>query len=96
MKQQQALNVLAQHREEFAAMKIKSLSIFGSVAREESRLDSDLDILIEFDSPVGLFHFARVRRMLSDMLGVCVDLVTPAGLRKEFKDTVMREAIHAV
>ena len=54
---------------------VKSLWIFGSRARGDYRPDSDLDILVEFDQPIGL-EFVSLRDLLEEWLGVKVDLVS--------------------
>ena len=74
---------------------MRSLSIFGSVARDEAGPDSDIDLLVEFDRPVGLFAFVRTQQYLEQILGSRVDLVTPDALRREFRETVLREAVRA-
>lgn len=95
MRRQKALDILAAHRVELQKMGVASLALFGSVARDEATNFSDVDLLVSFDRPVGLFHFTRVRRYLSDLLDCSVDLVTPAALRVEMRDAVMEEAIDA-
>lgn len=92
---QDVLKRLAGHRPELQKMGIESLALFGSVAREESTSASDIDLLVEFNRPVGLFYFARVRRRLSEIVGRPVDLVTRAALRKEMRDEILQEAINA-
>jgi len=74
---------------------VQSLSIFGSVARDEAGPDSDIDLLVEFDRPVGLFAFVRTKQYLEQILGSRVDLVTPDALRREFRESVLREAVRA-
>jgi predicted nucleotidyltransferase len=95
IKRKEVLDVLATHRSELQEMGIASLALCGSVARDEATDTSDVDLLVEFDRPVGLFHFARVRRRLSDILGSPVDLVTRKGLREEMREEILREAIYA-
>lgn len=89
------LDAIAANREELTALGIGSLAVFGSVARGEATDSSDIDLLVEFSRPVGLFHFAHVRRRLSELLGAPVDLVTVKALREEMRDQVMKEAIRA-
>jgi predicted nucleotidyltransferase len=89
------LDTIAANREELRDLGIGSLSVFGSVARGEATEASDIDLLVEFSRPVGLFHFAHVRRRLSELLGAEVDLVTVNALRKEMRERVMKEAIRA-
>lgn len=57
--------------------------LFGSYARGEETLESDVDILVEFDhsSPIGLFAYARMWRELQERLGLDVDLVEEGTLK---------------
>jgi predicted nucleotidyltransferase len=86
---------LQEHEKDLHEMGIASLSVFGSVARGEASGKSDVDLLVEFSRPLGLFEFARIRRHLSDILGCQADLVTRDALREEMRDEVLREAVHA-
>ena len=92
---QETIATLVAHKGELSAMKVRSISVFGSVARNEATSKSDVDLLVEFSAPVGLFHFARLRRSLSAMLGVQADVVTRAALRSEMRDVILREAVRA-
>ncbi len=74
---------------------IHSLSVFGSVARDQANENSDVDILVDFERPVGLFEFARLKMYLEDVLDRPVDLVTPEALRQELREDILREAIRA-
>jgi len=89
------LRRLAEHRDELRDLGVARLAVFGSFARDEAVESSDVDLLVEFSRPVGLFHFSRVRQHLSEILGRHVDLVTVNGLRKEIRDRVLRESIDA-
>ncbi|MBW1933630.1 MAG: nucleotidyltransferase family protein [Deltaproteobacteria bacterium] len=84
-------------QDELKNFSVKNLYLFGSYAREEAGDQSDLDILVEFEpeAQIGLFEFARLRRRLSELLGLEVDLVTPDALHPEMRDEILREAIHA-
>lgn len=73
---------------------VASLALFGSVARDEARPDSDVDILVEFSQPVGLFLFIELQQELEKLLGCKVDLGTPRSLKSRIKEQVLREAIH--
>src|SRR6266567_7244900 len=66
---------LSAHPSELKALGVRSLEIFGSVARGDAGPGSDVDLLVEFDRPIGLFHFFRVQRTLEQLLGCRVDLV---------------------
>lgn len=92
MTREEFFEKIAAHRTELDAMGIKTIAVFGSVARNEARPASDVDVLVEFDRPIGLFEFAGVQRHLSELLGVRVDLITPKGLKPHYKEHVLAEA----
>lgn len=75
-------------------MKVRRLMMFGSVARGDSRPDSDLDLLVEFEDgvQVGFFDLAQMESELSLMLGRTVDLRTPNELSSHFRDAVISKA----
>ena len=95
IKREEVLDILAARRSELQEMGVASLALCGSVARDEATDTSDVDLLVEFDRPVGLFHFARVRRRLSEILGSPVDLATRKALREEMREEILRDAIYA-
>ena len=72
---------------------IKKVSVFGSVARDEASADSDVDMLVEFSKPVGLFQFIELQQRLEELLGCKVDLGTSRSLKPRIKDHVLQEAI---
>ncbi len=96
MRQQEALSILVTHQTRLKEFGVKSLMLFGSVARDEARPESDVDLLVEFDRPVGLFTFLRLKRYLEEILGRSVDLGTPDSLRPYLQEPVSREAIRAI
>ena len=95
MRQQDALTILVTHQSTLKDFGVKSLILFGSVARNEARPDSDVDLLVEFDRPVGLFTFVRLKRYLEEILETAVDLGTPDSLKPYLQEPVFREAIRA-
>ncbi len=95
MKRDDVIRVLKKHRVELHRQYgVKSLSLFGSVARNEARSESDVDLLVEFSHPVGLFAFIGLQQYLKSLLGCKVDLGTPGSLKPRLKEIVLREAIH--
>jgi len=91
----EALQIIAQHERELRELGVRSLSLFGSVARDEASPGSDVDLLVEFDRPVGYFHLFDVQDRLEGFLGCKVDLVTFGGLRPELRPNVLAEAVRA-
>ena len=89
------LDKLAADAESLEVFGVKSLAVFGSVARGEARSDSDVDLLVEFHRPVGFFGLARLQCHLEELLGARVDIVTPGGLRDTMRERVLREAVRA-
>lgn len=73
--------------------RIRRLSFFGSVLREDFGPASDIDVLVEFQpGATPGFGFVDVQEELSVMLGRPVDLHTPASLSKYFRDAVLGES----
>ncbi len=95
MGRDEALEILAAHRDELDRFGVKSIAIFGSVARDEARSDSDVDVLVEFCVPVGFFELSRLERRLVVLLGHPVDLTTPGGLKRQLRERILREAAYA-
>jgi predicted nucleotidyltransferase len=82
-------------RTELASLGVRSLDLFGSVARGDSGPDSDVDLLVEFAEPIGLFHFFRVQKRLEQVLGRRVDLVMRNAVKRQLRARVFGEAIRA-
>ncbi|EKE00064.1 MAG: hypothetical protein ACD_22C00100G0028 [uncultured bacterium] len=59
---------------------ISYLGLFGSYARGDNRRDSDVDLLVQFNKPIGYFGLVRAQRSLGKYLGKEVDLVTKGSL----------------
>ena len=86
------IKLLASNQSQLKQMyPIKKMGLFGSFARSKQTEESDVDILIEFEKPIGLFTFSRLQLTLSDMLHNNVDLVTPNSLKPLIKDKILVE-----
>lgn len=94
LRRNDVLQVLAQHRQELATHGVKTLALFGSVARDEAGPDSDIDILVEFDRPTGLFAFLDLKDFLERLLDRPVDLGTRDALKERVKPSVARDLVH--
>lgn len=97
MKRQDVLTILAEHRREIESrFGVASLSLFGSAARDEAMAKSDVDILVTFAQTPGIIGFLELKAYLEKILQCSVDLVTRNALKKQFRDRILKEAIHAV
>ncbi len=95
MERERILAILKQQKRQLRKFGVRSMSLFGSIARNQARKRSDVDLLVAFERPVGLFEFVRLQLYLEELLGRKVDLVTPEALRKELREHIMQEAIRA-
>jgi len=68
---------------------VKSLALFGSVARDEATSSSDVDLIAEFSRPVGYFDLFALQNHLEIILGCPVDLGTPDSLKPRLRQRVM-------
>jgi predicted nucleotidyltransferase len=70
------------------------LALFGSVARESAHEESDVDLLVEFNQPVGLLHLIGTQQHLEQLLGVRkVDLVLRDAVIPDLKQMIFAEAV---
>ena len=70
---------------------VESLGIFGSYVRGEKKEGSDLDVLVEYSRLPDLFDFVALKLDLSERLGVQVDLVMKAGLKRRIGQRILDE-----
>lgn len=88
MRRSNVLSTLAGHKKEMFAFGVKLLAIFGPVARDEARQDSDVDILVEFQGPATFNGYMDLKFFLEDLLGRPIDLVTSRSIRLKNQSTV--------
>jgi hypothetical protein len=85
-KRQEILRIAAQHG-------ARSIRLFGSVARGDSRPDSDVDLLVEMEPGPSLLDIGALLMELQQLLGRRVDIVEPEGLHWYIRDQVLQEAV---
>ena len=73
--------------------KVKTIGVFGSYVRGEQKKQSDIDVLVEFEEPVGLFEFMDLEIYLSEVLGVKVDLVSKKALKPHIGKRILEEVV---
>ena len=92
----ETLERLAELQPQLRALGVVSLRLFGSAGRDAMDATSDVDLLVEFQRPVGAFEFLDVRELLADALGRPVDLVTPAAVKPWMRERVERETVRGL
>ena len=71
---------------------VKTLRIFGSMARGESRMDSDIDLLVTFSKPISLMLMIGLERELSTLIGRKVDLLTTKSVSRYLRNSILTES----
>ena len=95
MQRAQVIAILNKHRNILSEhYRVKSLALFGSVARDEASANSDVDLLVDFDRPVGLFGLFALQDYLETILGCSVDLGTPNSLKPRIREKVLSESMY--
>ena len=93
MRRDEVTKVLQAQTTELRRFGVKSLRLFGSVARDEAAPGSDVDLLVGFEKPPGFSTFMKLRIFLEDLLDAKVDLITESGLRDRVRPYVEKDAI---
>jgi predicted nucleotidyltransferase len=84
--------IIEKHKQEiFEKYYISEIGIFGSYTRGEQETDSDIDILVSFNKPIGFIKFMRLEFYLSELLGKKVDLVTKDSLKTHIGAIILKE-----
>jgi hypothetical protein len=78
-----------------AKYNVQAIGIFGSAVREDTHGGSDIDVLVEFRRPIGLFKFLELEELLAQRLGGKVDLVSKKALKPAIGRAILAEAVLA-
>jgi len=73
---------------------VTKIGIFGSYVRGEQKKSSDIDVLVEFEEPVGIFRFLDLEDYLANLLGIKVDLVSKSSLKPRIGVQILKEAVY--
>jgi predicted nucleotidyltransferase len=73
---------------------VRSLALFGSVARDEATASSDVDLLVDFEHPIGLFELFALQDELESLLNCSVDVGTVDSLKPRVRARVLEEAVY--
>lgn len=94
MSRDEALTLLLAHRNELDQFGVTSLALFGSVARDEARPDSDVDVLVEFRQSATFAGYLDLKQFLERLFNRPVDLATPRALRPAIRSRIASELQH--
>jgi uncharacterized protein len=72
---------------------IKSLLLFGSVARNEATQESDLDFVVDFDGMITFDRYMDLKIFLEDLFGKKIDLAIEDTLKPQIRQKILEEAI---
>ena len=70
---------------------VRRIGIFGSFAKQLAGEQSDIDILVEIERPMGLIRFMQIEQYLTELLGRTVDLLTFESIKPYMKDDILKE-----
>lgn len=91
-------NILKNRREDIIRVAgqygARNVRVFGSMARGEADVDSDLDIIVEMEPGSSLLDIIAIKQDIEDLLGRKVDIVTEASISPYIRDTVLKEAVN--
>ena len=87
--------VIGQHRQELKCQfHVEKIGVFGSYARGDQKKRSDVDFLVTFDEPIGLFTLSGLYIYLQEQLGRKVDVVPYNSLRPELRKYILKDLIY--
>ena len=91
------LELLRAHEADLRGMGVAHAAVFGSVARGEAAVGSDIDVVVELDEsrPMGIFEYARVKLYIDELLGGASDVANRRTLKPLICANILHDAIQA-
>ncbi|MGC8654282.1 MAG: nucleotidyltransferase family protein [Candidatus Kryptoniota bacterium] len=87
--------ILKNHKEELKRnYNVKEIGVFGSFARREQKIKSDIDILVEFSETPDIFLLIDLEDHLRKLLHKRVELVRKSVIRPELKEEILKETVY--
>lgn len=87
--------ILQSHKDDLRRdFHVKEIGVFGSFSRGEQVDGSDIDILVDFEEPVDIFEFIKLKDWLSALFETGVDLVTRKALKPQIKDKILNQVLY--
>ena len=89
--------LIESHRQQILALAMQRgaqrIQVFGSMAKDQARPNSDVDFLVEMQAGKSAFALGGLMMDLQELLGRRVDVVTPGGLHQAIRDKILKEAV---
>jgi predicted nucleotidyltransferase len=97
MNRDQVIATLRAHERELRDRGVLHAALFGSVARDEAKRASDIDILIEIEpnAPIGVFEYVGITQYLADLFPSRVDVANRGSLKALVRPSAERDAVYA-
>jgi predicted nucleotidyltransferase len=97
MNSSEALDTLRRFEPALRERGVKHAALFGSVARDRHKSDSDIDIMIEIDPTAGItvFEYVDLKEYIAGLFDEPVDVVNRDGLKSHVRPAAMADAIYA-
>ena len=94
---ERVIATLRAHEAELRQAGLRSVSLFGSVARGETETDSDIDLAAEFDpaARMDLLQLTALERRIAELLGSPVDLLPEPAEKSRLQDQINRDRLRA-
>jgi hypothetical protein len=93
MRRSDVMALLQAQKKPLLALGVGELYLFGSVARDEARDDSDVDLLVDFSGPPSFDRIMDLKFFLEDLLEAPVDLVTRPAVKAALRSHIERDAV---
>ena len=92
-----ALRTLQANEAELRRRGVRHAAVFGSVARGETRVNSDIDVLVDLDpdEPMGIFEYASLKLYVGELFGGTGDVVNRKTLKPLLREAILAEAVNA-
>ena len=93
----EVLRTLRAHEHDLHLLGVCHAAVFGSLARGENRISSDIDVLVELDNerPIGVFEYARLKLYIEELFDGATDVVNRRTLKPLLRAQILRDAVNA-
>jgi len=75
------------------SFKVRSIALFGSYARGEQTESSDVDVLVEVDSSIGL-DFIDLADLIENKIGIATDVIPADGIKPRYRQYIAKDLLY--